>query len=177
MKQIKDKDFKEFKLSDIFQKAIRGNAIRLQIIREGNMPVIAASGVNQGIAGYYELDKMYENKITISCNGVGSGSTFYHNYPFYITGDAIVLIEKEEYKQYFNNYVSLYLTTTINAKFTKVYTYEDKCTADKALQTTILLPITKEGNPDWHYMETFMERKIKQAKQRLSYLRNIEKTI
>ena len=87
---IDTSSWKEFRVGDLFH-GVRGTSRKMQELNEGKTPVIAAARYNQGIAGYYDVPSEYENAITISCNGVGCGSTYYHDYPFAITGDAIVL--------------------------------------------------------------------------------------
>ena len=54
--------------------AVRGKSIKMQSIDEGSMPLIAAARNNQGVAGYYAVDPMYENAITVSCCNFGNSS-------------------------------------------------------------------------------------------------------
>ena len=140
----------------------------MQILPEGEIPIIAAARYNQGIADYYDVPAEYENAITISCNGVGCGSTFYHDYPFAITGDAIVLKNIGNVPQ-----VALpYLATILDAHFIRKYSYEDKCSADKAEAELVKLPATTDGEPDWAYMEEYMKQIMKKSENSIE---NLEK--
>lgn len=129
-------NWKEFKVGELFD-ATRGKPRRMQILEDGNTPLITAARCNRGIAGTYNIEAEYEKCITVSCNG-WCGSAFYHDYPFAITGDAIVLEEK----QYMSEYTKQFIASIIDASFTNKYSYEEKCSADKAKNETILLPIT-----------------------------------
>ena len=163
-------NWKEFKVGELFD-ATRGKSRRMQILEDGDIPLIAAARNNRGIAGTYNIDAEYENAITVSCNGVGCGSTFYHNYPFSITGDAIVLEEKQD----MSDYIKQFIASIIDASFTNKYSYEEKCSADKAKNETILLPATPSGSPDWSYMEVYMKEMEEKAKERLDRLEEIRK--
>ncbi len=163
-------NWKEFKVGELFD-ATRGKSRRMQILEDGDIPLIAAARNNRGIAGTYNTDAEYENSITVSCNGVGCGSAFYHNYPFSITGDAIVLEEKQD----MSDYIKQFIASIIDASFTNKYSYEEKCSADKAKNETILLPATPSGDPDWDYMEAYMKKMEEKAKERLDRLEEMRK--
>lgn len=141
-----------YKIGDLFDIE-RGKVKGLQQKETGTVPVIAAARQNQGIAGFYNVESLFENKITISCNGAGCGSTFYHPYKFNINGDAIVLSEKIE----ISDSVKQFIACILDATFIKKYSYEEKCSADKAKNEVIKLPTSIDGNPDWDYMEKYMK--------------------
>lgn len=164
-KKIDVSGWGEFKVGELFD-ATRGKSRRMQILEDGDTPLIAAARNNRGIAGTYNIDAEYENCITVSCNGVGCGSTFYHNYPFSITGDAIVLEEKQD----LSDSVKQFIASIIDVAFTNKYSYEEKCSADKAKNETILLPVTSAGTPDWTYMERYMREMEEKAKTRIEKL-------
>lgn len=164
-KRIDVSGWGEFKVGELFD-ATRGKSRRMQILEDGDIPLIAAARNNRGIAGTYNTDAEYENSITVSCNGVGCGSAFYHNYPFSITGDAIVLEEKKD----MSDYIKQFIASIIDASFTNKYSYEEKCSADKAKNETILLPVTSAGDPDWAYMEQYMREMEEKVRERLEKL-------
>ena len=124
---IDTSSWKEFRVGDFFH-GVRGTSCKMQELNEGETPVIAAARYNQGIAGYYDVPSEYENAITISCNGVGCGSTYYHDYPFAITGDAIVL------ENIGNVPIGAlhFIASVYDVYFSRKYSYTDKCSADKA---------------------------------------------
>lgn len=158
MGKISTSGWGKFKVGDFF-KAERGKVKSLQIQGEGKTPVIAAGGYNQGIAGKYDVEAECKNQITISCNGAGCGSVFYHPYPFNINGDAIVLTELKP----MNDAVKQFISCILNGVLTRKYSYEEKCSADKAMNEIIMLPVDDNNNPDWDYMER--------------YIKNIEMTV
>ena len=171
MNKINFSNWKEFRVGDIFA-ATRGTSRKMQTLSPGNVPIIAAARYNQGIAGFYDVEDEYENAITISCNGVGCGSTFYHDYPFAITGDAIVLVAKEEIP----TDAMWFLACVFDKHFNSKYSYEEKCSADKAEAEYIRLPSTNDGTPDWEYMGNYMKSIEQKANDKLSKLYSIVNT-
>lgn len=120
MGKIDTSGWKEFRVGDLFA-AERGKVKNIQPLCPGETPIIAAGAYNQGIAGMYEIDSAYENRITISCNGAGCGSTFYHPYKFNVNGDAVTLIEKSSMSDKAKSFIACIL----NGAFTRKYSYED----------------------------------------------------
>ena len=161
----------EFRVGDYFH-GIRGTSRKLQSLSIGDTPVIAAARYNQGIAGFYDIPSEYKNAITISCNGVGCGSAFYHDYPFAITGDAIVLENRGEVPQEALHY----LAAIFDVHFIRKYNYGDKCSADKAEAEIVKLPITLNGQPDWQYMESYMKTITEETEECLENLKKANST-
>ena len=164
MSKIDTTNWKEFCIGKLF-KAERGSVKKLQSLENGTTPVIAAARSRQGVAGFYAVSAPYCDKITISCNGVGCGSTFYHDYPFNINGDAAVLIERVR----MSKDAKMYLTCVFDGYFSRKYSYEEKCSPSKIEKEKILLP-AKGDEPDWHYMEMYMRGVEAIVKNKLSLL-------
>lgn len=148
MNQIDINSWGSYKIGDLFDIE-RGKVKGLQQKETGTVPIIAAARQNQGVAGYYNVESLFENKITISCNGAGCGSTFYHPYKFNINGDAIVLSEKMKIPDSAKQFIACILDVT----FIKKYSYEEKCSADKAKNEIIKLPTITKLTPDYQKLE------------------------
>lgn len=173
MGKIDTSGWKEFRVGDLFA-AERGKVKNIQPLCPGETPIIAAGAYNQGIAGMYEIDSAYENRITISCNGAGCGSTFYHPYKFNVNGDAITLLEKNSMSDKAKSFIACIL----NGAFTRKYSYEEKCSPQKALDEIVRLPSTPDGDPDWAYMESYMaslETKVTESLTLLQAAKDAEK--
>lgn len=173
MGKIDTSGWKEFRVGELFA-AERGKVKNIQPLCPGETPIIAAGAYNQGIAGMYEIDSAYENRITISCNGAGCGNTFYHPYKFNVNGDAITLIEKSSMSDKAKSFIACIL----NGAFTRKYSYEEKCSPQKALDEIVRLPATPDGAPDWAYMESYManlETKVAESLTMLQAAKDAEK--
>ena len=151
MSKVDTTYWKPFRVGKFFDFQ-RGKVKKLQSLEKGDVPVIAAARSKQGVAGYYAVEPIYKNQITISCNGVGCGSTFYHDYPFNVIGDAIVSFDK----MYISPKAKQFICCILDRVLTRKYSYEEKCSPEKASNEKILLPTTPSGEPDWKYMEMYM---------------------
>ena len=170
MKKIETACWKEYRVGDLFE-CQRGSVKKLQILKSGTTPVIAAARSNQGVAGYYDVKAPYVNQITISCNGVGCGSTFFHDYPFNVNGDAIVLKEKLE----ISNRAKLYIACILDRFFTRKYSYEEKCSPAKAEAEIILLPTTPNNQLDWDHMESYIRQCQESVSSKVSSINRVIK--
>lgn len=162
-KKVDTREWGEFRVGELFD-AERGKVKNIQPLTPGATPIIAAGAYNQGIAGMYAIDSAYKNRITVSCNGAGCGSTFYHPYEFNVNGDAITLIEKKCMSDRAKQFVACILNTT----FTRKFSYEEKCSPQKALAEAMRLPIDKTGQPDWAYIEEYMRKVERKAEGMLN---------
>ena len=167
MNKIDITKWKKFRVGDFFI-ATRGTTIKMQSLDNGSIPIIAAARYNCGIAGFYNIKPQYRNSITISCNGVGCGSTYYHDYEFAITGDAIVLQDKISIP----NGAKVFIATVYDKYFNSKYSYTDKCSAAKVEAEMIALP-TKSDKPDWEYMESYMKNIMQESERDIKNLQNI----
>lgn len=148
--------WKEFRLGDLFD-IIRGTSRTMRMLNAGAVPVIAAARAEQGVAGHYDVLPEYADAITISCNGVGCGSVFYHDGQFAITGDASVMQEKQE----MTREAKLFVAAICDSLFFAKYSYAEKCNPAGLAEEMIFLPATPDGQPDWAYMDAYMSEVFK----------------
>lgn len=165
MSKIDTTYWKEFRVGMFFDFK-RGKVKKLQSLQKGDVPVIAAARSNQGVAGCYDVEPLYKEQLTISCNGVGCGSTFYHDYPFNVNGDAIVSSDK----MFIPTKAKQFICCILDGLLTRKYSYEEKCSPKKASNEKILLPATPNGEPDWRYMEMYMRGVEAIAKEKIALL-------
>ncbi len=165
MSKIDTTYWKEFRVGMFFDFK-RGKVKKLQSLQKGDVPVIAAARSNQGVAGCYDVEPLYKEQLTISCNGVGCGSTFYHDYPFNVNGDAIVSSDK----MFIPTKAKQFICCILDGLLTRKYSYEEKCSPEKASNEKILLPATPAGEPDWRYMEMYMRGVEAIAKEKITLL-------
>lgn len=148
--------WKAFRLGNLFN-IVRGTSRTMRMLDEGDIPVIAAARADQGVAGCYDVKPEYQDAITISCNGVGCGSVFYHDGPFAITGDASVMQEKQQ----MSRAIKLFIAAVCDSLFSVKYSYAEKCNPVGLAEEMISLPATPDGQPDWAYMDAYMGEVLK----------------
>lgn len=160
-------DWHEFACDELFT-IIRGKLGNLNEIPEGCTPVVSAYGQSQGIRYFLDVPIEYENCLTISFNGSGTGYCAYHQYGFNANADCGVLLPKFK----LTPEIGIFLATLINY-FSFKYMYGRKLTQSRLKKEKIPLPVktNSEGKivPDWDEMISFIET-LKFADQ----IKNIE---
>ena len=155
MVKIDTNTWKPFRVGDLFEVK-RGKSRIMRDLNDGDVPLIAAARAEQGVAGTFDIESEYADAITVSCNGAGCGSTFYHSGAFAITGDASVLLEKSSMSQL----AKMFITSILDGRLSQIYSYAEKCGPAVLSDEVILLPATSDGEPDWAYMEDYMRQVV-----------------
>lgn len=132
---------------------LKGDAV-INNMEYGDFPVISSTRFNNGFNcfkdnGDYTIFK--GNVITVASNG-SVGKSFYQEDDFIATGD-INILKLKNFK--LNKYIAIFLCTIIEKERFK-YNYGRKWGLNKMKKSKIKLP-SKEGKPDWDFMEKYIK--------------------
>ena len=121
---------------------------------KGNIPFISSSSSNNGIANFIsnKNETFSHNFLGLNYNGT-VGECFYHPYFCVVSDDVKRLFLK--YKKG-NKYISLFLKTCILQQKEK-YSYGYKFNEKRMRQQKIKVPMTKDNEVDYAYMENYMK--------------------
>lgn len=154
---IKTEQWKWFSYSYLFvpQRGEINSIFGIKNKREG-LPVISATTKNNGVVGYSEKDDGQQfppNSITIANTGQGSvGFPCFQEKSFYATNNITVLIPAFKC----NKYIGLFLCTLIKKDRYK-YSFGRVLNENRFNDAKIRLPVDKNGNPDWQFMEDYIK--------------------
>lgn len=143
-------EWKTYRFSELFEIE-RGKITQLNELETGKCPVVSAYGEKQGVQFFADIEPKYENCITASMNGSGTGYFSYHKDKFEANTDCGVLIPKFK----LNKYIGMFVVTIANLNAYR-YTYGRKLTIERLKNETIKLP-SKDSSPDWDYMEKYIK--------------------
>lgn len=143
----------KFKMSKILLKIDRGHRLRKHDRRVGDMPLVTAGYLNQGITEYidnYE-QRVFSDSITIDmfCN------CFYRDYQFMCDDNVIVFKPIND----ISDNAILFIVSIINAysqRFGDKYNYANQFRENNFLKEYIYIPMDSFGNPDWAFMEGYI---------------------
>lgn len=140
--------WKKYYISDLFVVK-KGKRLTKKEMKEGNIRFIGASSVNNGITAYISNDEHLHpnNTITLSYNG-SIGEAFYQDESFWASDDVNVLYPKFEMSKE-QAFFIIPLLKTVG----KRYAFVDKWKKEDMEKSQIPLPINKDGNIDFAYME------------------------
>ena len=153
--------WKKFKVGELFDcETTKGIASKNDLV-EGNIPYVTRSAENNGKSGYCgNADRIVKgNCITIGAEGF---TAFYQENDF-VAGNKVYTLRHRN----LNNVNALYICTVLN-KLSCLYSFNNARILDKIKQEVISLPIDNNGEPDWQYMEDYMNNIMEQAKKKLS---------
>ena len=118
--------------------------------QKGRFPYIVTSSENNGTEGLYDIFTEIGNVLTIDSATVGS--CFYQKDNFTASDHVEKLIPKFN----MNSYSALFLITIINLEKVR-YNYGRKFAQLRIKKTDIKLPVDKDNNPDWKFMEDYIK--------------------
>ena len=140
-----------FKYGDLFNLG-KGERIVNKDMREGNTPCIRPIDSNNGVYDFIDLNPNHEgNSITVNYNG-SVAEAFYQPVPYFALDDVNVLYPKFD----LNPFIAMFLIALIRKEKFR-FNYGRKWHLGRMRESTIKLPITPEGNPDWDFMENYMK--------------------
>ncbi len=147
-------NWKWFNLGDLFTFE-KGERLTKPDRIEGDIPLITAGENNNGVTEYISLEnfknkkKIFENKITVDM----FFNVFYHDYNYFSDDNIHTLIP---IKFELNKYNSLFLVTILS-KLKYKYAYGRQVRLMRLPFEKIKLPIDKNGDPDWQFMEDYIK--------------------
>jgi hypothetical protein len=142
--------WKPYLLADLFTIK-KGKRLTKASMSKGIIPYIGSTDSNNGVTAYIGQDATHkENTISLSYNG-SVGEAFYQPSPFWATDDVNVLYPKFE----MTSAIALFICTIIRLEKYR-YNYGRKWVLEKMNECVIKLPVNEAGNPDWTYMENYI---------------------
>lgn len=130
---------------------------------------VGATNRNNGVLSFVKKETnllQTGNAIGFIKNGNGSaGYAIYKQESFISTSDVIFA-----YADWLNKYIALFITTCSDMSQEK-YSHGYKWTKERLLKSTIMLPVSMNGKPDYEYMEQYAKKMMLQKYQQyLDYI-------
>ena len=150
--EINVNNWEWFRYDEIFEIYTSSDKNYLES-ENGNIPYISSTQFNNGVSSFVQSETTQnENTITVARNG-SVGSAFYHSYNYCASPDDVRIFNP---KFEMNQYTALFLCTLIEKEKYR-FTYGRKFGTKRMQKTKIKLPITKDGTPDWQFMEIYIK--------------------
>ena len=150
-----------FRFEDLFDIK-KGRRLTKVKMAKGKVPFVGAINSNNGYREYIGQMPIHSGG-TISVNYNGSvAEAFYQPGPYFASDDCNVLYPKFE----MTPFIGLFLCTIIRQEKYR-FNYGRKWHLDRMKKSVIRLPVEVNGDPDWHFMESYIKS--------LPYSKNLEK--
>lgn len=167
--QLTDREWKEFFIKDIFNEVKRGKRLTKSNQAEGVKPYVSSSALTNGVDNFISnSNNVREFADCISLANSGSvGSSFYHPYSF-IASDHITHLKNKQ----FNKYIYLFIST-LTKRLSEKYNFNREINDTRISKEKILLPIDKNDDPDYYFMEAYVkEQEDKKKQEYIAYAKN-----
>lgn len=158
------KQWKKFYLSQLFDCVLSKGDLKEDECLNGDIPLVSSGSTNNGIVKY--IDSAGDGKAQIfngNCLTVDMFcNCFYQEHKFYAVSHGRVNILLPKFCMSKN--IGLFVATIINIQRYK-FSYGRAVYSSVAEKIDIKLPVDSNGNPDWEYIEKYVELleiKIKQ---------------
>ena len=179
MNKIDISSWGEFKVSDLFDihptkhyNDTNGKALANSKLFDvdGNNPVVVNSAFNNGIGGYSNKECNEKGGIITFSDTTTTDAIFYQENDF-IGYSHIQGMYPKKYQDKWSKYSMKFFEVSFHSRANTLgYNYVNKFTRDLANNMSIKLPIDKNGEPDWNYMESYMKHIEKLSQDKLSSL-------
>ena len=144
---------------------------------DGVNPVIVNSSYNNGVGGYTNMPVTEEGRIITFSDTSSVDAVFYQSKPFVGYPHVQGMYPIGRYKNDWSENSLLFFTVVFKNKARGLgFNYVNKFTRESAAKMIVKLPINREKNIDFLYMENFIRAMSKKAKIRLKTLFNTSKT-
>ena len=176
MKKIDTTTWKSFRVGELFDihptKAYKfTNSILFD--ENGTNPVVVNSSYNNGIGGYTSYPTTEKGGIITFSDTTSADAIFYQGEDFVGYPHIQGMYPTGKYKDCWSEksllfFVSIFRSRAINSH----YDYVNKFTRDSAKEMVVMLPVDKTGNPDFAYMEEYMQNLGSAVSSSLTALRS-----
>lgn len=169
MKKIDTSNWGEYKIKDLFDVK-KGKRLTKANMTAGDINFIGASAVNNGVTAKIGNTNCLHpgNTITVNYNG-SVGEAFYQEQPFWASDDVNVFYPKFT----MNKTLALFFIPIIKCVGHR-YEYIDKWVKEAMENDIIMLPVDSNGDPDFAYMEKYMNGIVERQKANLEALQSLE---
>ena len=165
---FKGREWRAFKVSEIFPSIQRGKRIKRADHVEGDVPYVSASALNNGVDGFIgnrEGIRVFANCLSLANSG-SVGSAFFHPYAF-VASDHVTKLEREGA----DRYIYLFFPPVFS-RMAERYSFNHEISDARITRERIMLPVTPDGTPDWAFMSAYMQQlEQKMLREALAYFK------
>ncbi len=147
--KLKNAEWGEFKLEELFGKSTRGKRLKSDDRISGILPFVTAGEADEGISAFIGNDVTIFSENTTTIDMFGSAK--YRNYE-YGGDDHIAVVHTEKLPKF----ASIFVTSAIHkSSYNGQFNYGRNFYAKDADVLSISLPV-KDGKPDFEFMENYI---------------------
>ncbi len=151
---LSSRKWKYFLYGEVF--AIERGFYNKRPTKEGELKFISASVYNNGVTDYLDksiVEKVFKGNCLTVVNNGHAGAAFYQPEEFTCSHDVNILRIKDGH---LDVYISMFLIPLIGKEKYR-FNYGRKWRFDRMSKSKIMLPVDKDGRPDWIFMRNYIK--------------------
>lgn len=188
--KLSDREWREFKFTDIFVIKSGFYNKKPNIELKGNIPFLGATANNNGITEFYSIDNIKKSSKTGDINNESLEKKIFNGNCICVTNNGSVgyaYYQKTKFTcshdvnpLYLKNYfltknIAMFLISMIEQQRV-CFQYARKWRPKRMKSSRLMLPVDKDNNPDWDFMENYIEEQYsyKQKKYKVYLKKRIK---
>lgn len=162
--------WKAFRIGELFEVLLAKGDIQPKQVADGTIPLVSAGNEDNGIVSFIDaagdgVSEMFPaGCITVSM----FGKAFYQPECFYAVSHGRINVLRSKIE--FSSIVGAFLAACLSHVLGSKYDYATMCTQKKLVSEEIYLPVTSAGQPDWAWMEQYMQQQMDKAEALVEHL-------
>ena len=162
--------WKAFRIGELFEVLLAKGDIQPKQVADGTIPLVSAGNEDNGIVSFIDaagdgVSEMFRaGCITVSM----FGRAFYQPECFYAVSHGRINVLRSKIE--FSSIVGAFLAACLSHVLGSKYDYATMCTQKKLVNEEIYLPVTADGQPDWTWMEQYMQQQMDKAEALVEHL-------
>lgn len=171
--KLTDREWKEFRISTLFDKFEKGKCKNASILPEGQTPYVGATNRNNGVLKFCDVStNLLSEGNCIAFIGQGDGSAGYSVYKKEksLCGGTVIC----GYSKNLNQYTGLFISCCSDmqaSKYSHGYSRNDL----RLKRDIIKLPVNEHGKPDYQFMEDYIKEMM--TSKRKTYAEYLKKRV
>lgn len=168
--EIDVSDWGEFRVGDLFEILLPKGDMQPKLLFDGDIPLVSAGTENNGIVMFVDdkgdgVSEMFDAAmITVSM----FGQAFYQSKPFYAVSHGRINVLKPKYV--LTDFTGMFLASVLTVFLCGRYGFATMCNQSRLTEERIPLPVTPTGDPNWAYMEQFMQNQMDKSRELVEHL-------
>ena len=176
MAKIDTREWKIFKLTDIFNMSNTKSIVQKDIVlNSGDTPYVTAQAGNNGVMTYVECPDEWQDDGDCIMIG-GKTLTFSYQAKQFCSNDSHNIALYLKYKVNVSENCYLFLITALRAALSQKYFWGDSISMKRIRDDALTLPVDRNGDPNWMYMDFYMSKVMKTVESCFEMLEQVDES-
>lgn len=170
-KKINLNNWKSFTIGKLFENVVKPPVLHTKDVTENvnGIPYVVRTKFDNGIKYNVEKKLQMQSSPAGTISFGAENATFFYQEKEYVSGRDIYYIDT----RYLTKYACLFVVTCLQTIVEK-YSYNYGMFPELVKKEEIKLPVNKNGEPDWEYMENYMKNIMQESEWNIQKLQKLD---